>query len=77
VNEVFGRVAMHAVRVELLHAQAEAVGLPLWQIDIPYPCSNEEYERAMGEAMAYAHREGVSSVAFGDLFLEDVRRYRE
>jgi len=77
VNEVFGRVAMHAVRVELLHAQAEAVGLALWQIEIPYPCSNEEYERAMGETMAYARREGVSAVAFGDLFLEDVRRYRE
>ena len=77
VNGVFGRVAMHAVRTELLHAQAEAVGLPLWQIDIPYPCSNEEYEQAMGQAMAYARREGVTAVAFGDLFLEDVRRYRE
>jgi uncharacterized protein (TIGR00290 family) len=77
VNEVLGRVAMHAVLVELLHAQAEAVGLPLWQIDLPYPCSNEEYERAMGEAMAYTRREDVGAVAFGDLFLEDVRRYRE
>jgi uncharacterized protein (TIGR00290 family) len=77
VNEVFGRVAMHAVRTELLHAQAEAVGLPLWQIEIPYLSSNEEYERATGKAMAYAHGEGVSAVAFGDLFLEDVRRCRE
>jgi uncharacterized protein (TIGR00290 family) len=77
VNEVFERVAMHAVRTELLREQAEAVGLPLWQVQIPSPCSNEEYERVMRQAMEYAGREGVTAVAFGDLFLEDVRRYRE
>ena len=77
VNEVFGRVAMHAVRVELLRAQADAVGLRLWQIPIPSPCSNEEYDRIMRQAMRHARREGVAAVAFGDLFLEDVRRYRE
>jgi uncharacterized protein (TIGR00290 family) len=77
VNEVFERVAMHAVRTELLREQAEAVGLPLWQVQIPYPCSNEEYERVMRQAMEHAGREGVTAVAFGDLFLEDVRRYRE
>jgi uncharacterized protein (TIGR00290 family) len=77
VNEVFQRVAMHAVRTELLRAQAEAVGLPLWQVQLPYPCSNEEYERVMRPAMERAGREGIAGVAFGDLFLEDVRRYRE
>jgi uncharacterized protein (TIGR00290 family) len=77
VNEAFQRAAMHAVRIELLRAQAEAVGLPLWEIEIPYPCSNEQYERGMSQAMAHARREGISSVAFGDLSLEDVRRYRE
>ena len=77
VNEVFERVAMHAVRIELLHAQAGAVGLPLWQVQLPYPCSDEQYERVMRQALDYACLEGVKAVAFGDLFLEDVRRYRE
>jgi len=77
VNEVHSRVAMHAVRVELLEAQAEAVGLPLWKIPIPSPCSNAEYEAAMLAAVERAKREGIGSVAFGDLFLEDIRRYRE
>ncbi|AXT47853.1 MULTISPECIES: hypothetical protein [Chromobacterium] len=62
VNQAFQRVAMHAVRVELLQAQAAALGLPLRQVSIPYPCSNEDY---------------ASRMAFGDLFLEDVRAYRE
>ena len=77
VNESVGRVAMHAVRVELLEAQADALGLPLWKVFIPSPCSNEIYERAMADAVARAVAEGFSHVAFGDLFLEDVRRYRE
>jgi uncharacterized protein (TIGR00290 family) len=77
VNESAGRVAMHAVRVELLEAQADALGLPLWKVFIPYQCSNEIYERAMADAVARAVSEGFSHVAFGDLFLEDVRRYRE
>ena len=77
VNEVHSRVAMHAVRVELLEAQAEAVGLPLWKIPIPSPCTNAEYEAAMLTAVDRAKREGIGSVAFGDLFLEDIRRYRE
>ena len=77
VNEAFERVAMHAVRTELVRAQAEAVGLPLWVVQIPNPCSNDEYEGAMRQAMDYARREGIDTVAFGDLFLEDVRRYRE
>jgi uncharacterized protein (TIGR00290 family) len=77
VNEVHQRVAMHAVRVELLQAQAEALGLPLWQIPIPSPCPNEVYERAMASAVERAVAEGFTHVAFGDLFLEDIRRYRE
>jgi len=77
INESAQRVAMHAVRVDVLEAQAGALGLPLWQIAIPSPCPNEVYERAMGEAVARAVAEGFTHVAFGDLFLEDVRRYRE
>jgi len=76
VNERAGRVAMHAVRVALLQAQADALGLPLWQVPIPSPCTNAEYERAMGEAVRRAVAEGFTAAAFGDLFLEDVRQYR-
>jgi diphthamide synthase (EF-2-diphthine--ammonia ligase) len=77
VNEVYQRVAMHAVRVELLQAQADALGLPLWQIPIPSPCPNDVYERAMAAAVERAVSEGFTQMAFGDLFLEDIRRYRE
>jgi uncharacterized protein (TIGR00290 family) len=77
VNEVHDRVAMHAVRRTLLEAQARAVGLPLFIVPIPSPCPNEAYERAMESALAEARENGVTAVAFGDLFLQDVRRYRE
>jgi uncharacterized protein (TIGR00290 family) len=77
INEAFERVAMHAVRLELLRAQAEAVGLPLVEVRIPWPCPNQAYEAAMAAALADARTRGVTAVAFGDLFLEDVRRYRE
>jgi uncharacterized protein (TIGR00290 family) len=77
VNESFGRVAMHAVRVEILEAQAEAAGLPLWKVPIPHPCPNGVYEAAMAEAVRRAREAGVEKMVFGDLFLEDVRRYRE
>ena len=77
VNEAAGRVAMHAVRVELLEAQADALGLPLWQIPIPWPCSNDLYERAMADAVTRAVGQGFTHIAFADLFLEDIRRYRE
>jgi uncharacterized protein (TIGR00290 family) len=77
VNASAGRVAMHAVRESLLRRQAEAAGLPLFTVPIPHPCSNEAYDAAMERAMADAHARGVRHVAFGDLFLEDVRRYRE
>ncbi len=77
INQAFDRVAMHAVRTELLRAQADAAGLPLWPVPIPWPCSNAEYEAAMNAAMARARAEGITHVAFGDLFLEEIRRYRE
>jgi uncharacterized protein (TIGR00290 family) len=76
INDAASRVAMHAVRETLLEKQAEAAGLPLIKVRIPYPCPNEAYEAAMTEAMARAKRESITAVAFGDLFLEDVRRYR-
>lgn len=73
----FGRVSMHAVREELLDQQVEAVGLPCRKVRIPWPCSNEVYEREMMQALAAARAECVEYVAFGDLFLPDVRAYRE
>ena len=77
VNAVHDRVAMHAVRRRLLQAQAEVVGLPVSMAEIPSPCPNEIYEAVMAEAVAALKAEGVEAIAFGDLFLEDVRRYRE
>jgi uncharacterized protein (TIGR00290 family) len=76
VNATHERVAMHAVRRELLRAQARAARLPLVEIDIPYPCSNEQYEAAVRAALEPQVAAGVEAVAFGDLFLEDVRAYR-
>lgn len=76
-NEAFDRVAMHAVRRELLEAQAQATGLPLHVVPLPWPCSNAQYESIMNIAVARFVRDGFTHVAFGDLFLEDVRRYRE
>ena len=77
LNAVFDRVAMHGVRREVLEAQAHAAELPLHTVALPWPCSNEEYERRMATATAALAAGGVTHVAFGDLFLEDVRRYRE
>lgn len=77
VNAAYERVAMHAVRRALLEAQAEAIGLPLWPVAIPSPCSNQEYEASMFAVVEKARAAGISAMAFGDLFLEDVRRYRE
>lgn len=77
VNAVHGRVAMHATRRELLRRQSEAAGLPVVEVPIPSPCSNEEYEAAMGRALERARTEEVECMAFGDLFLEDIRAYRE
>ena len=76
-NESNHRVAMHAVRQELVEAQAKTARLPLWPIFLPYPCSNEEYERRMGTALERARQDRITHIAFGDLFLEDIRAYRE
>jgi uncharacterized protein (TIGR00290 family) len=77
MNDEFDRVAMHAVRRRLLEDQAAAAGVPLWTVPLPWPCSNEIYESRMRDAVARAVGEGLTHVAFGDLFLEDVRTYRE
>jgi uncharacterized protein (TIGR00290 family) len=77
VNSAFDRVAMHGVRRAVLQAQAAATGLPLHVVPLPWPCPNEDYEAAMREACSAAVASGIEAVAFGDLFLEDVRRYRE
>jgi uncharacterized protein (TIGR00290 family) len=76
-NEAFDRVAMHAVRRSLLEAQARAAGLPLHVVPLPWPCSNQQYEERMAAAVRTVVAAGFTHVAFGDLFLEDVRRYRE
>ena len=77
MNEQFDRVAMHAVRRRLLEAQAKAARIPLRTVPLPWPCTNDEYEARMRTAVAQAVAEGFTHVAFGDLFLEDVRKYRE
>ena len=77
VNEAAGRVSMHGVREEILRAQADAAGLPLFTIPLPWPCSNDVYEAGLRVAVDRAVADGFTHVAFGDLFLEDIRRYRE
>jgi uncharacterized protein (TIGR00290 family) len=76
INEAFDRVAMHGVRRALLDAQADAIGLPLWPVSLPWPCTNEQYEVRMQAALSMAQNAGVQYMAFGDLFLEDIRDYR-
>ncbi len=75
-NEVAGRVAMHAVRRELVEAQAAAAELRLWPVALPWPCSNEAYEARMRDVIERARHAGITHIAFGDLFLEDIRAYR-
>jgi uncharacterized protein (TIGR00290 family) len=77
INEAADRVAMHGVRHSVLRAQADAARLPLITVPLPHPCSNEIYEQRMSAAVKDALAQGFTHVAFGDLFLEDVRRYRE
>jgi uncharacterized protein (TIGR00290 family) len=77
VTSAYGRVSMHGVREELLDRQIELLGLPCRKIGIPSPCPNEVYEREMSLAMTEAKAQGVTHVVFGDLFLEDIRAYRE
>jgi uncharacterized protein (TIGR00290 family) len=75
-NSAADRVAMHAVRRALVEAQAERTGLPLWAVDLPWPCSNLEYEERMRAVCQRATTEGITAIAFGDLFLQDIRDYR-
>jgi len=77
LNTEFQRVAMHGTRRAVLEAQAEVAQLPLWIVPLPWPCSNEIYEQLMAEACERAIRERVNAIAFGDLFLQDIRAYRE
>lgn len=77
LNAEADRVAMHAVRRELLRAQASATGLPILEVDLPWPCSNDDYEQLMADATARLADEGITHIAFGDLYLEDIRKYRE
>jgi uncharacterized protein (TIGR00290 family) len=76
-HAAFDRVAMHSVRRALVDAQAEAAGLPLRAVPLPWPCSNADYERIMGQVCRAAAAEGIEAIAFGDLFLADIRAYRE
>jgi uncharacterized protein (TIGR00290 family) len=76
LNEKFRRVAIHGFREELLDRQAASIGLPLWKVDLPFPCSNADYESRMAQVSARAVAEGLHGIAFGDLFLEDIRAYR-
>ena len=71
------RVAMHGVRRALVQEQAKAVGLPLWSVELPWPCTNAEYEARLSAVLARAHEEDFDAIAFGDLFLNDIRAYRE
>lgn len=77
ITENFDRVSMHGVRREVLAAQLEAAGLPLWPVPIPFPCANDLYERRMAQALQAARGQGITKIIFGDLFLEDIRAYRE
>ena len=76
VNQKFERVAMHAVRLRLLKEQAKQIGLPIYIIEIPFPCSNADYERIMSEFITKIQNDNIEAVAFGDLYLEDIRDYR-
>ena len=77
LNQTRGRVAMHDIRAELLQAQADAAGVPLRRVELPWPCPNARYEDVVGQCVREAVRQGVSHIAYGDLFLQDIRRYRE
>jgi uncharacterized protein (TIGR00290 family) len=76
INEKFRRIAIHGTREELLDQQAAATGLPLWKVDLPFPCTNADYESRMAAVCARAVAEGFHGMAFGDLSLEDIRAYR-
>ncbi|MEO8727150.1 MAG: ATP-binding protein [Acidobacteriaceae bacterium] len=77
INSQFDRVAMHGTRSSVLRAQASAAGIPLWTVPLPWPCSNQQYETAMNDVIAQAQLAEIKVIAFGDLFLQDIRVYRE
>ena len=77
MNQLYQRIAIHAVRLELLQRQAEAVGLPLHIIDLPHPCSNSQYETVMEKFIGESREQEIECMAFGDLFLTDIKEYRE
>src|SRR5579883_3216201 len=77
LTEPFERISMHGVRRELLHRQAASIGIPLYEVWIPWPCPNGVYEERMDAACEMLKTQGLRTIAFGDLFLEDVRAYRE
>lgn len=77
LNQAADRVAMHGVRRTVLESQAVAAGVPLWQVPLPWPCTNDDYEARMADACRRAVAEGFDTIAFGDLFLADIRTYRE
>jgi uncharacterized protein (TIGR00290 family) len=77
IDESARRVAMHGVPESLLDAQAECIGIPLWKVPLPWPCPNAEYETRMAAVCRRAVAEGFDTIAFGDLFLRDIREYRE
>jgi diphthamide synthase (EF-2-diphthine--ammonia ligase) len=76
INERFRRVAIHGYREALLDEQAGVTGLPVWKVDLPFPCTNAEYEARMAEVFVRAVDEGIGGIAFGGLFLEEIRAYR-
>jgi uncharacterized protein (TIGR00290 family) len=76
LDEAADRIAMHGVRRELVETQAQAAGLPLWLVGLPWPCANQEYEQKLLEVVDRARSQGITHFAFGDLFLEDIRAYR-
>jgi uncharacterized protein (TIGR00290 family) len=76
INQHFRRIAVHGYRESLLDQQADATGLPVWKVDLPFPCTNADYESRMAAVFSRAVTEGIHGIAFGDLFLEDIRAYR-
>lgn len=77
LNQAFDRVAMHGVRRALVEAQADSLGMPLWDVPLPWPCSNEQYNSIMADVCRRAAQAGIETIVFGDLYLADIREYRE
>ncbi|MBU1013734.1 MAG: diphthine--ammonia ligase [Bacteroidetes bacterium] len=76
ITEGYNRISMHGISVDLLEEQAKSIGIPLYKIEIPQNCSNEDYEMIMVKTLTHFQKQGISSVIFGDIYLEDVKNYR-